>query len=258
MQFIDTHTHLYLENFDADRDAMLQRAIERGITKMLLPNIDMQSITPMLNLCNQYPENCYPMLGLHPTSVGADFEVQLQAIEAVLKNQKVVAIGEIGIDLYWDKTFLEQQIKAFRLQMEWAKDLALPIVIHTREAFPMIFDLVEEAQDGRLKGVFHCFSGSSEDAKRILDLGFFMGIGGVLTYKKSTLPDVLTDVPLESLLLETDAPFLPPIPFRGKRNESSYIFEIASKLAEVKQQSIKTIAEITTKNAISLFNLSIQ
>jgi TatD DNase family protein len=258
MQFIDTHTHLYLENFDADRDAMLQRAIERGITKMLLPNIDMHSITPMLNLCTQYPENCYPMLGLHPTSVGADFEVQLQALEAALKNQKVVAIGEIGIDLYWDKTFLEQQIKAFRLQMEWAKDLALPIVIHTREAFPMIFDLVEGAQDGRLKGVFHCFSGNSEDAKRILDIGFFMGIGGVLTYKKSTLPDVLTDVPFENLLLETDAPFLPPVPFRGKRNESAYIFEIASKLAEVKQQSIETIAEITTKNAISLFNLSIK
>jgi TatD DNase family protein len=258
MQFIDTHCHLYLENFDADRDAMLQRAIERGITKMLLPNIDMQSITPLLNLCNQYPENCYPMLGLHPTSVGADFEVQLQAIEATLKNQKVVAIGEIGIDLYWDKTFLEQQTKAFRLQMEWAKDMALPIVIHTREAFPMIFDLVEEAQDGRLKGVFHCFSGSCEDAKRILDLGFYMGIGGVLTYKKSTLPEAISNVPLTSLLLETDAPFLPPVPFRGKRNESAYIFEIASKLAEVKQQSIKAIAEITTQNAISLFNLSIQ
>jgi TatD DNase family protein len=142
--------------------------------------------------------------------------------------------------------------------MEWAKDMALPIVIHTREAFPMIFDLVEEAQDGRLKGVFHCFSGSSEDAKRILDLGFYMGIGGVLTYKKSTLPEAISNVPLTSLLLETDAPFLPPVPFRGKRNESAYIFEIASKLAEVKQQSIKAIAEITTQNAISLFNLSIQ
>lgn len=258
MQFIDTHCHLYLENFDADRDAMVQRAVERGITTMLLPNIDMQSMKPLSELCHKYPNNCFPMLGLHPTSVGADFEIQLQAIEAALKNQKVVAIGEIGIDLYWDKSFLEHQIKAFRLQMEWAKDLGLPIVIHTREAFPMIFDLVEEAQDGRLKGVFHCFSGSSEDARRIMDLGFYMGIGGVLTYKKSTLPEAIKAVPLTSLLLETDAPFLPPVPYRGKRNESAYIFEIASKLAEVKLQSIITIAEITTKNAISLFNLSVQ
>lgn len=255
MQWIDTHTHLYLEQFDHDRDAMLGRAFDAGIVKLLLPNIDRDSIDAMLALCDRYPDKCLPMMGLHPTSVKEDAELQLKAVEDQLSRRKYCAIGEIGIDLYWDKTYYDAQLKAFRLQLDWAKELDLPVAIHTREAFPLILQLVEEAQDGRLKGVFHCFSGNGEDARRIMDMGFFMGIGGIITYKKSTLPELIKQVPTDYLLLETDSPFLPPTPHRGKRNESSFLVETARCLAEIKSISMEELAQITTRNAMNLFKI---
>lgn len=257
MQWIDTHTHLYLDQFDADRDAMLQRAFSVGVTKLLLPNIDADSIAPMLQLCEQYPKNCFPMIGLHPTSVDKDVQTQLNLLEQELLKGTYIGIGEIGIDLYWDKSFLEEQIHAFRIQLNWAKQHALPVAIHTREAFPLILDLVEEAQDGRLKGVFHCFTGNTTEAERIVKMGFYLGIGGVLTYKKSMLPEVIQNIPLDFLLLETDSPYLPPVPYRGKRNESSYLTETALQLAAIKQIPLSELAAITTNNALKLFNINI-
>ncbi len=257
MQWIDTHTHLYLDQFDADRDAMLQRAFSVGVTKLLLPNIDADSIAPMLQLCEQYPKNCFPMIGLHPTSVDKDVQTQLNLLEQELLKGTYIGIGEIGIDLYWDKSFLEEQIHAFRIQLNWAKQHALPVAIHTRDAFPLILDLVEEAQDGRLKGVFHCFTGNTTEAERIVKMGFYLGIGGVLTYKKSMLPEVIQNIPLDFLLLETDSPYLPPVPYRGKRNESSYLTETALQLAAIKQIPLSELAAITTNNALKLFNINI-
>jgi TatD DNase family protein len=256
MHLIDTHTHLYLEQFDSDRDDMLQRAFSAGIHQLFLPNIDKDSLQPMLELCRNYPSNCFPMIGLHPTSVGEDVNEQLKVLEKALTHTKFYAIGEIGIDLYWDKTFIDAQISAFRTQLDWAKNMNLPVVIHTREAFPLILDLVEEAQDGSLTGVFHCFTGSESDAERIMDMNFMMGIGGVVTYKKSHLPEVLQHVPLDFMVLETDSPYLPPVPYRGKRNESSYMTETALKLAEIKGVSMEEIAQVTTRNAQKLFKIS--
>jgi TatD DNase family protein len=255
MFFIDTHTHLYLDNFEADRADVINRAAQAGITTMLLPNIDAESIRPMLQLCDAFPDHCFPMIGLHPTSVADDYEQQLAIMEKELAKEKFVAIGEIGLDLYWDKSFKDHQIKALRIQMEWAKDHNLPVAIHTRDAFPLILEEVEAAQNGQLRGVFHCFSGNSDDAARAVNLGFYLGIGGVITYKKSDLAEAIAKVPIEHLLLETDSPFLPPTPYRGKRNESVYLLEIAQKLAETKQLSMNQIAQITTQNARQLFNL---
>lgn len=257
MHWIDTHTHLYLEQFDPDRDAMIQRAIHAGIKAFLLPNIDKDSLQPLLKMCADYPGVCLPMAGLHPTSVDEDFEAQLEAIEKTLNKYKFVGIGEIGIDLYWDKTFTNQQIMAFQRQLDWAKALDLPVAIHARDAFPLVIDLTEDAQDGRLKGVFHCFTGGLEEAKRMIDLNFMLGIGGVLTYKKSPLPAVIDAIPLNHLILETDSPYLPPVPHRGKRNESSFLIETAVKLAEIKQLSLDEVARITTINACKLFNINL-
>lgn len=256
MKLIDTHTHLYLDAFDEDRDAMIQRAIKAGIDILLLPNIDQESIEPMMALCKKYPNNCFFMIGLHPTSVADDYKQQLQRMEEVIQKTRPIAIGEIGIDLYWDKSFKDAQIEAFNIQLEWAKIHQLPVAIHTREAFPLMLDLVEAAQDGRLTGVFHCFTGTSTEAKRILDLGFYMGIGGVLTYKKSELPELVKNLPLTSLLLETDSPFLPPVPYRGKRNESAYLIEVVKKMATIRSESIEEIARITSSNARKLFNIA--
>jgi TatD DNase family protein len=253
MQWIDTHAHLYLDAFEADRKEMIARSIENGVVKMLLPNIDTDSIIPMLELCRQFPENCFPMMGLHPTSVKEDYKTQLSVMESLLNEEKFIAIGEIGIDLYWDKTFINEQKDAFKTQLRWAKQKNLPVAIHTREAFPLILDLVEEEVGEGLTGVFHCFSGNYEEAKRIIDLGFLLGIGGVLTYKKSHLPEVIREIPIEFLVLETDAPFLPPVPYRGKRNESAYIPLIGQKIAEIKEMNIHETARITTDNAERLF-----
>jgi TatD DNase family protein len=257
MQFIDTHTHLYLDEFDSDRSAVIERAINKGINKFLLPNIDAETVDSMLNLCQQFPANCFPMLGLHPTSVKTDWKAQLAGFESVLFSNAhpFIAIGEIGLDFYWDKSFAEAQIKALHVQFEWAKKLNLPVAIHTREAFPEMLDEIEKAQDGSLRGVLHCFTGDLAEAQRAVDLGFLLGIGGVLTYKKSALPGIIQQIDVKHLILETDAPFLPPVPYRGKRNESAYLIETALKLATIKQLSMEEIARQTTQNAIELFKL---
>lgn len=257
MFFIDTHTHLFSSSFDEDRKEVVLRALNAGVEKLLLPNIDIESIEPMYALCSEFPANCFPMMGLHPGSVDENWEANLKIIEHNLFNRKNVAVGEIGMDLYWDKTFQDAQAHAFRIQIAWAKQLNLPIVIHTREAFDEIFEIVDELNDDSLTGVFHCFTGTVDQAKKIQEYGGFkLGIGGVLTYKKSGLDEVLKEVPMEMMILETDSPYLPPTPFRGKRNESAYLLHIAEKLADVKQVSLNEIAEITTANAQQIFKLS--
>jgi TatD DNase family protein len=254
MQLTDTHTHLFAEEFDADRAAMIQRAVEKGVSKCFLPNIDVATIPALLKTCEDFPENCFPMMGLHPCSVFANYEQELTETKAWLSKRKFYAIGEIGIDLYHDVTFSDQQKKAFRTQIEWAKELNLPIVIHCRNSFNEVMEIVQEMHDSNLKGIFHCFTGTVEDAKRVMDLKTFkMGIGGAVTYKNSTLPQVLIDVPLSSIVLETDSPYLTPVPFRGKRNESSYIYYVADKLSEIYRLPIEKIAEATTQNAREIF-----
>ena len=256
--FIDTHTHLYAEEFKDDRKEVVEKAIKSGIEKLLLPNIDVESIEGMRQLVEQYPDNCYAMMGLHPGYVKEDWEAQLKTIEENLfaHPEKYIAVGEIGMDLYWDKTFQEQQALVFRKQVDWAKALKLPIVIHARDAFDEIFEILDEINTPELSGIFHCFTGNLEQAKHILSYGNFkLGIGGVLTYKKAEIDKVIANIDLKNLVLETDAPYLPPVPFRGKRNESSYILHIAEKLADVYGVSLKTIEEQTTQNALELFKL---
>lgn len=256
MILTDTHAHLYLDAFAADRDEMIRRAIDRGVKLMFLPNIDRDSIPDMLYLINLYPENCFPMMGLHPTSVKADFRDHLDEIEKWLEKRSFCAVGEIGIDLYWDKTFLKEQKIAFREQIRLARKYDLPIVIHSRNSFAEIIAVLEQEKHDRLRGVFHCFSGNRDEALQAISMGFMLGIGGVLTYKKSGLEEAIRDIPAEHLLLETDAPFLPPVPYRGQRNESAYVVEIATRLAEVKGMHLEDLAEITTGNARRLFNPS--
>lgn len=256
MFFIDSHTHLYLEQFDGDRREVVERAITEGVEIMLLPNIDKDSVDDMMMLCHAFPENCFPMMGLHPTSVGKDYENQLEEVQELLNGYPYIAVGEIGIDLYWDKTFKEQQEDAFRRQLKLAKKSELPVSIHTRDAFDEVYRIVKEEKTKTLNGVFHCFTGTAEQARKIMDLGFFMGIGGVVTFKNSGLARVVKDIPAEFLLLETDSPFLTPVPYRGKRNESAYIRYIAGKLAEIKEMAVEEIAEQTSHNAMKLFHLT--
>lgn len=251
---IDTHTHLYSEQFQEDRTAMINRAIAAGVERMYLPNIDLASIEGMHALETEFPDNCFAMMGLHPCSVEANWEVVLAEMKQHLEKRKYVAIGEIGIDLYWDKTFIEEQKAAFRTQIRWAKEMGLPIVIHARDSFPEIYAVLDEENDERLKGIFHCFTGTQEDVAKIKAYGgFYFGIGGVVTYKKSELPEVLPHIPLDRLLLETDAPYLPPVPFRGKRNESAYVIHTAEKIAEILELPFLQIRDITTQNALTLF-----
>jgi TatD DNase family protein len=254
MRFIDTHAHLYLPEFDADRADVVALALTRGVDTILLPNIDSGSVMPMLAMCAEFPDHCKPMMGLHPTSVTADADKELQLVKDELARGIYVAVGEIGIDLYWSVEFQEEQVRVFREQLRLAKSYGLPVAIHTREAFPLILDVVEQEKTTELTGVFHCFSGSERDARRIMDLGFMMGIGGVITYKKSNLPEIVAGIPTEYLVLETDAPFLPPVPFRGKRNQSDYLLYIAHKLAEVKHLRLDEVAAQTTDNALRLFS----
>lgn len=258
MILIDTHAHLYLDAFEADRDLMISRAFNNGIRYMLLPNINSQSIAPMLGLCEKYPVNIFPMMGLHPTDVKADYKEELEIVEKWLNKRKFYAVGEIGIDLYWDKTFVEEQKIALKAQIALAKKHQLPIVLHSRDSFEEIFEVIEETIDENLTGVFHCFSGNRQQAERIIGWGFILGIGGVLTFKNSGLDKAITDIPLQHMILETDAPFLAPNPHRGKRNESSYLRLVAEKLAEIKQTDIAEIATITTKNAIDLFHFPVK
>jgi TatD DNase family protein len=252
MQIIDTHTHLYLEDFQQDIEEVLGRAISEGVTRFYLPNVDSSSIPDLLKLENQYPE-CIAMMGLHPCYVKENVIDELKLVEEWLRKRPFAAVGEIGLDYYWDKTFVAEQKEAFRKQIDWALELNLPIVIHSRDSMQDCIDIVKEQQNGHLRGIFHCFGGTVEEAKQIMDLGFLMGIGGVVTYKKSGLAEVLSSIPLEYLVLETDAPYLSPVPFRGKRNEPSYLKHVVSKMAEAMNYSVEEIAVQTTLNAQKLF-----
>ncbi len=257
MQFIDTHSHIYADQFNEDRGAMIQRAFDENVGKIYMPNIDSGSIEGMMALENQYAGKCFSMMGLHPCSVKEDFEKELALVKEWLDKREFCAVGEIGIDLYWDKTFFEEQKIAFRTQIKWAKELKRPIVIHARESLNEILDIVEEEKDENLSGIFHCFTGDASHASRIQDLdGFLVGIGGVVTFKKSgeNVREVLKTLDLERMVLETDAPYLSPAPNRGKRNESSNIPIIARKLAEIKGVEVEKIAEVTTLNAEKLFS----
>lgn len=255
MNVVDTHTHIYLNEFESDFDQMIQRALHTGVNKMLLPNIESGTLPSMMRSVNRYPTLLYPMIGLHPSSVTEDFETQLSAIRNFLTVQidRCVAIGETGIDLYWDASTLEWQIHSFESQIRWALEWSLPIVIHCRNAFQEIFKILEPFRGKNLTGVFHCFTGSLEEAKWIIDFGLHLGIGGVLTYKKSNLPSILKNVPKDKIVLETDAPYLSPMPYRGKRNEPSFIIHTLKKLAEIWETSPDEVAEITSENARNLF-----
>lgn len=257
MIFIDTHTHLYLEQFDEDRELVLKRAIEAGVTKMLLPNIDIDSLPLVLKLANEYPAQCFPMIALHPTDVKDDYKQQLEKLTQSIENHKFIAIGETGIDLYWDKTFFKQQCESLEIHCEWALKYHLPLVVHSRESHKEIMDVLSLYKGKGLSGVFHCFSGDYLQAKEVLDFGFHLGIGGPVTYKNSQLPTVVEKVGLNYLLLETDAPFLSPMPLRGKRNESSNIPLIAQRIASLLNIPIDAVALITTQNANNLFKLNI-
>jgi TatD DNase family protein len=255
MILTDTHTHLYYEKDLELRAALMARCLENKVSRLFLPNVDSVSIPLVFSLVEQYPAHCFPMLGLHPCDVKADFKEELATIEREIAQRKVYAIGEIGIDLHWDKSTLSIQKEAFRTQISWAKQLNLPIVIHCREAFDEIFEILSELKDEKLRGIFHCFSGTLEQAEKVINLGFYLGIGGVLTYKNSGLDQVIAKIPLEHLVLETDSPYLTPVPFRGKPNESSYLIYVAQKLADIKQISIEDIAEITTQNSKLVFGI---
>ncbi|MCK3685916.1 TatD family hydrolase [Maribellus sp. YY47] len=252
---IDTHSHIYSEDFIHDRDEALQRAYDNGVKKIILPNIDSGSIKHMLDLTDAYPHLCYPLIGLHPTSVDEDYKEELEAIEYWLNKRKFFGIGEIGIDLYWDKKYINEQKDAFRHQIKLAKSHNLPIVIHVRNSFDETYQIVKEEQDGSLRGAFHCFTGTAEEAQKVVELGFYLGIGGVLTFKNSNLDEVISSVNIDKLVLETDAPYLSPEPKRGKRNESSYLVYVAQKLAEIYNISVTRVAEITTTNARGLFEI---
>ena len=255
MILIDTHTHLYLEEFDEDRKQVVENSIDDNIRYMLLPNIDSSYIKPMMNLCEMFPDNCFPMMGLHPTYVKENYKEELAVVDEWLEKGKFYGIGETGIDLYWDKTFFEEQKIAFSHQIELAKKYKLPIVIHSRDSFDEIYPILEDLNSPDLTGVFHCFTGSLDQAEKIIALGLKLGIGGVLTFKNSGLDIVVSQINLDHLVLETDSPYLTPVPFRGKRNQSSYINYIAEKLALINNVSKEDVAEITSQNAIQLFNL---
>lgn len=252
---IDTHSHIYSEEFLHDRDEALQRAYDSGVKKIILPNIDSGSIKHMLDLADAYPHLCFPLMGLHPTSVDEDYKEELQAVEYWMEKRKFYGIGEIGIDLYWDKKFVNEQKEAFRYQLRLAKKYKLPIVIHVRNSFDETLEIVKEEQDGSLKGIFHCFSGEEIEAREVIDLGFLLGIGGVLTFKNSSLDEVIKKIDLNDIVLETDAPYLSPVPKRGKRNESAYLVYVAQKLAEIYNLPVERVAEITTSNARNLFGI---
>jgi TatD DNase family protein len=253
MTLIDTHSHIYLPEFDADRATMLKRAENEGITRIMLPAIDSATHSAQVRLEEEHPGACISMMGLHPCSVRENYKEELRIAREWLDKRPFKAVGEIGLDFYWDKTFIDQQYAAFHEQIEWALHFDIPISIHSRNATDECIAVVREHQKGKLKGVFHCFSGDIRQAREVIGLGFYLGIGGVVTFKNSGLDKVLETVGLDHVVLETDAPYLAPVPFRGKRNEPSYLRYIVDKLAEVKQVDMKEIAMITTQNAEKLF-----
>ncbi len=253
MKLIDSHTHLYSKEFGKDFEEVLQRARNAGVARFYMPGIDSEVIEEMLRLETLYPLECFPMMGLHPCSVKENFLGEIKIVEEYLSKRRFVAVGEIGLDFYWDTTFKDQQFDAFTKQMELALQYRLPIVIHTRNAMKETIETVKPFAAKGLGGIFHCFGDNYETAKQITDMGFYLGIGGVLTYKKANVGDSIKDIPLDRIVLETDAPYLSPVPFRGKRNESSYLIHIAQKLAEVKNISIEEVAAITSANAEKIF-----
>jgi TatD DNase family protein len=254
-EYIDTHAHLYLPEFDSDREIAVETAVYRGVKRILLPNIDSTTIGPMNKLADQFPGICYPMMGLHPTSVKENYEEELFRVEKELSEKSYYAVGEIGIDLYWDKTHLKEQNTAFSKQLDLALTHNLPVAIHARESFNEIFEVLDGYKNKGLRGVFHAFTGTVDIAKNVLERGFLLGIGGIITYKKSFLPEVILATELTNIILETDSPFLTPVPFRGKRNESSYIPYIAEAIAKIKNIPTEDVALVTTSNAIKLFQL---
>ena len=257
MQFIDTHTHLYLPEFDNDRDEVIGRAIKNGVTRLLLPNIDKNSIDPMMNMVIKYPGICYPMIGLHPTSVREDHNEQLKGIKSMTDRENFIAIGEIGIDLYWDKTYINEQINIFKEQVDLAIKLDLPVVIHTRDSFNEIFSALNDFRNNSPRGVFHAFTGTYEQAQKAIEMGFLLGVGGIVTFKNAGVDKVISQTGADRIILETDSPYLAPTPNRGKRNESSYLVHIAEKVAGITGKSVEEIADITTGNAVELFSLDI-
>lgn len=252
---IDTHAHIYADAFDADRDAMIEQAQVAGVQKILMPNIDRESIAGMNELAKKYPGFCYSMIGLHPCSVKADYREELKTVETELAKGGYIAVGEMGTDLYWDKTFWEEQKIAFNIQCEWALHYHLPIVIHCRESIDETIELVNPWAVKGVRGVFHCFSGNLDQARRMMDMGFYLGIGGVSTFKNGGLDSVLPHVDRDKVVLETDSPYLAPVPHRGKRNEPAFLSLIAERLSEFWQMDANQVASITTANAKRLFRL---
>lgn len=255
MILTDTHTHIYYETDPDKRSEQMDKCLANGISRLFLPNVDSASIPLVMGMSEAYPENCFPMLGLHPCDVKENYQEELAIIKTAIAQHRIYAIGEIGIDLYWDKTFLSAQQDAFKTQINWAKELDLPFVIHCREAFDEVFEILEEMNDEKMRGIFHCFTGTLSQAHRAIELDFLLGIGGVVTYKKAGLAEVVEQLSLGSIVLETDAPYLAPVPYRGKPNESSYLIHIAQKIADLHQTSLEEIATITTANSIKVFGL---
>ena len=253
---VDTHTHVFSEEFDKDIQDVIERALDAGVQKIYLPNIDTDSISRLLSLTDRFPDFCFPMMGLHPTSVTENYKQQLSVIRKELNNRNYIAIGEIGIDLYWDRTYSKQQTAAFEEQLQWSIEFDLPVAIHTRDAFPEVFSSLRKVGANNLRGVFHSFGGSKEELEEALEYKNFMfGVNGVVTYKKADFRNYLTLAPLDRILLETDAPYLTPVPYRGKRNEPSYLIYIVEKLSEIYNVSVETIARQTTENAERLFGI---
>ena len=253
MQYIETHAHIYLEHFEKDISEIISRSLESGVKKIYMPNIDHESIDSMLELEEKYPDICVATMGLHPCSVGKDFEKQLYEVEDWLSKRKFAAVGEMGTDLYWDKSGFEYQVEAFKIQCHLAIEHNLPIIIHCRDSLRQTIDLVKEINDPRLNGVFHCFGGTTKEAQEIVDLGFYLGLGGVLTFKNTNLREELKEFGIDKVVLETDSPYLTPVPHRGKRNEPSYIPLVAQKIEEVLGLTTDEVASVTTKNALTLF-----
>lgn len=251
----DTHTHIYYHVDTEVLQEQMDRCFQNNIKRLFLPNVDTASITSVMHTVEKYPTNCFPMLGLHPCSVKENYKAELAQIEEAIQNNTIYAIGEIGIDLYWDKSTLGWQQDAFKTQIQWAKELGLPINIHCREAFDETFEVLEALKDERLFGIFHCFTGTSSQANRAIDLGFKLGIGGVVTFKKAGLDLVVKDLDLKHIVLETDSPYLAPSPYRGKENESSYLIHIAQKVADLHEIDINEVAKITTQNSIDIFGI---
>lgn len=254
MILTDTHTHLYSKDFDPDRAGLIETAIKSGIKRFFLPNVDSESIPGMFQMEKQFPDNCFAMMGLHPCSVNATYQDELQVVKHWLNKRKFIGIGEIGIDLYWDKTFIQQQQDAFRTQIQLAKEYNLPYVIHSRNSFNEVMEIVGEFKNDAIKAIFHCFSGNVQQAEEVIAAGNFkLGIGGVVTFKNSGLDKVVEAIDLKHLVLETDAPYLAPMPYRGKRNEPDHLLLIAKKIAEIKNISVEEVAAVTTQNSIEVF-----